>query len=301
MIDLEWYRTFKLVYQLGTFAQAAEELFMSPPGVRKQIGALEAYVGQKLFERQSKKVVPTAYAHLLYGQVIGPVEQLERAEATYRKRASQVKPTVQIGSPHEFFSQVFARRIHELDFNVRVALGAASVLLSEVEQGTLDMAISVIHPRRYDVDIKPFFTEKLLLVGNSRVRQTELEQLVRDERWKEAEAWLDQRTWYAYSGNLTIIRRFWRNNFGKRPTMRPAYIIPDLNLIKRCLMYSHQEAVSLLPDYLCGSQFKSGELQIVWTGKNVSTNDIFWAINKKSPYRQEVEVVLSLLQGLRRW
>ncbi|MEL7004018.1 MAG: LysR family transcriptional regulator [Bacteroidota bacterium] len=297
MLNLEWYRTFKLVYQLGTFSAAAEELYMSQPGVRKQIGALESYVGQKLFERLPKKVAPTEYAHLLYGQVIGPMEKLEHVESAYRKRASKVKPTIQIGSPYEFFSHIFSRKIHEFDFNVRIELEMAKSLLDSVEKGKLDMAISVINPRGYDVEVIPFFEEELLLVGNSKIDLSLFQEMIDDQRYDEAEDWLNSKIWYVYSGNLTLIRRFWRNNFGRRPSMVPKFIIPNLNIIKRCLMYSDKEAVSLIPNYLCKDELMGDRLKTIWKGDKRTSNELFFVLYKRSPYKNELGEVMTVLKN----
>jgi DNA-binding transcriptional LysR family regulator len=47
--DLEWFRTFKIVYEVGTMSDAARELNLSQPGVSLQLSALESYIGQPLF------------------------------------------------------------------------------------------------------------------------------------------------------------------------------------------------------------------------------------------------------------
>ena len=58
MVNLEWYRTFKAVYKTGTLTSAAEELFISQPGVSLHLSSLENYVGYKLFDRTGRKMVP---------------------------------------------------------------------------------------------------------------------------------------------------------------------------------------------------------------------------------------------------
>jgi DNA-binding transcriptional LysR family regulator len=51
MLNFEWYRTFKAIYQAGTLTGAAQELLISQPNVSQHLSALEAYVGKQLFER----------------------------------------------------------------------------------------------------------------------------------------------------------------------------------------------------------------------------------------------------------
>jgi len=53
--DLEWFRTFKIIYEVGTMSEAARELGVSQPGVSLQLSALESYIGQPLFRAYSSQ------------------------------------------------------------------------------------------------------------------------------------------------------------------------------------------------------------------------------------------------------
>ncbi|UON85535.1 LysR family transcriptional regulator [Dyadobacter chenwenxiniae] len=48
MLNLEWFRTFKVVYEVGTLSAAAQSLFISQPGVSLHLSALESYTGYRL-------------------------------------------------------------------------------------------------------------------------------------------------------------------------------------------------------------------------------------------------------------
>ena len=54
MVNLEWYRTFKAVYQTGSLTAASKALFISQPNVSQHLSALEAHVGKQLFERKPR-------------------------------------------------------------------------------------------------------------------------------------------------------------------------------------------------------------------------------------------------------
>lgn len=47
MVNLEWYRTFKGIFENGTLTKTAEALFTSQPGVSLHLNALESYIGKK--------------------------------------------------------------------------------------------------------------------------------------------------------------------------------------------------------------------------------------------------------------
>ncbi len=53
--NLEWFRTFKAIYETGTLSAAAQQLFISQPGVSLHLNSLEAYTGYKLLIDQHEK------------------------------------------------------------------------------------------------------------------------------------------------------------------------------------------------------------------------------------------------------
>ncbi|MFC6100930.1 helix-turn-helix domain-containing protein [Olivibacter domesticus] len=57
-LDLEWLRTFKAIYETGTLSAAAQELFISQPGLSLHLNSLEVFTGYKL-DRSARKMVPT--------------------------------------------------------------------------------------------------------------------------------------------------------------------------------------------------------------------------------------------------
>lgn len=64
-------RVFTVAARLGSFKQAAEELYVTPGAVSRQIQNLETYLGAKLFERRYREVSLTKVGELYLSQ-IGP-------------------------------------------------------------------------------------------------------------------------------------------------------------------------------------------------------------------------------------
>ena len=60
--DLEWFRTFKAIFETGTMSEAAKELHISQPGVSLHLNSLESYIGYHLFERSKRKMIPNERA-----------------------------------------------------------------------------------------------------------------------------------------------------------------------------------------------------------------------------------------------
>ena len=65
-MDTHQLALFKEVYECGSMSKAAKRLFITPQGFSRSIAALEAELGQQLFDRTNHGVTPTAYARELY-------------------------------------------------------------------------------------------------------------------------------------------------------------------------------------------------------------------------------------------
>ena len=87
--------TFIRVADAGSFNKAAEELFISPPAVIKQINLLEAQLGLTLFVRTHRGLKLTEAGKSLYQDakyVIGYCrESVERARAAMQKEENVIR------------------------------------------------------------------------------------------------------------------------------------------------------------------------------------------------------------------
>ncbi|MFP3490175.1 LysR family transcriptional regulator, partial [Staphylococcus sp. SIMBA_130] len=59
MIDFEWYRSFISIYKHGSVSAAAKARFLTQPAMSPHLSALEAEVGEPLFTRAPRKMIPT--------------------------------------------------------------------------------------------------------------------------------------------------------------------------------------------------------------------------------------------------
>lgn len=86
-MNYERLNTFITVYEKRSFSEAAKILFVSQPTITAHIKALEEELDSKLFERTTKKVLPTASAHILfkYAKRIVRFTQLAQKEISNMK------------------------------------------------------------------------------------------------------------------------------------------------------------------------------------------------------------------------
>ena len=71
MINFEWYRSSSEVYRVGTVSGAAQVLHLTPPAVSQHVAARESALGNPLFQRTSRRMVPTEAGQRLYTQIAG--------------------------------------------------------------------------------------------------------------------------------------------------------------------------------------------------------------------------------------
>jgi len=102
MINFEWYRSFIEVYRVGTVSGAAQILHLTQPAVSQHVAALESALGNRLFERTPRRMVPTEAGLRLYTQVAGAIEKLE--SIPHKNSADRTPQTIRIGAPQEFFT-----------------------------------------------------------------------------------------------------------------------------------------------------------------------------------------------------
>lgn len=68
MITMQQLKAFCAVIESGSISMAAERLCLSQPAVSKIITSLEYHTKLKLFNREYRRIVPTAEAHCLYDE-----------------------------------------------------------------------------------------------------------------------------------------------------------------------------------------------------------------------------------------
>lgn len=292
MINLEWLRTFKSVYETRSFTKAAKELYISQPGVSLHIGSLEAYVGYTLFERISKKLIPTEKAKILYNFTLEPLLKLETAEQTFHKTTKTERSTVSIGMCFETFQFTLEKHIPTLDFNVIIRFGLYEQMFSDLDHGLLDLIITPHKTNLKNLEFEAFSKEKIVLVNGSETDTSELKTLLKNQKIEEAEAWLKQQIWYSTAADMEHLNNFWKANFNRHPDFKPNYIVPNICSIVRCL--SGNSGFSIVPDFLCKKEIASGGIEITWEGNQKTENILHFGERLKNPVQKEVDLIKNI-------
>jgi DNA-binding transcriptional LysR family regulator len=294
MVNFEWFRTFKAIYETGSLTGAAEALFISQPGVSLHLSSLESYVGYKLFDRTSRKMVSTERGKILYNYILEPIIKLEDAERHFHKSTEKDVPTISIGMCFETFQFTLESYLPTLPFNVIIKFGEYPQMLSDLDSGILDL---IITPQKGDYKglvYKPFFKERIVVVAGSKTPVDDVPQLVKEKNVAGMQQWLKKQTWYGTAGDMEHLRRFWHINFGKRPDFKPNYIVPNMSSILRCI--SGENGIAVVPDFLSKKELENGNVVILWDGFNHIENTLYFGTRKNSMYAQQIAMVQDIFE-----
>lgn len=289
MVNLEWFRTFKTIYETGSLTGAAEALYVSQPGISLHLSSLEAYVGHKLFDRSSRKLIATERGKLLYNYILEALNKLEEAEEHFHRSTEAERPTVSVGMCFETFQFTLEPYLPTLPFNVIIKFGEYPEMLSDLDAGILDL---IITPQKGDypqLKYEPFFKERIVVVGGTKTNTAKFKKLLKTDDKQGILDWLKAQIWYGTTGDMEHLRRFWFNNFDKRPDFKPNYIVPNICSILRCL--SVGDGIAVVPDFLARKELDEGKVKLIWEGSKVHENTLYFGTRKKCMYEAEIAKV----------
>ncbi|WP_294346496.1 LysR family transcriptional regulator [uncultured Sphingobacterium sp.] len=292
--NLEWLRTFKAIYETGTLSAAAQELFISQPGVSLHLNSLEAFTGHKLFDRSARRMVPTEKGKILYNYVIDPLKKLEAGEKHFHKRALDERVTISIGMCFETFQYTLEEHIAQLPFNLIIKFGEYPQMQQDLDNGLLDLIITPQKGNQQNLQYEAFSKERIVLIAGCQTDTSTLESLLNDNKIKEAAQLLKKQLWYSTAADMDHLKNYWSTHFGEHPDFSPNYIVPNISSIIRCL--SNNTGFSIVPDFLCAEALASGKIKLIWEGTSPVENILYFGTRKKTMYQEEIGQLETLLK-----
>jgi DNA-binding transcriptional LysR family regulator len=292
MLNLEWFRTFKVIYEAGTLSAAAQALCISQPGVSLHLSSLESYTGFRLFERDARKMTATERGTMLYNFIIDHMVKLEEAEQVFHRRSKVSKPTISVGMCFEIFQYTLEAHVSELPFNLITSFGAYQQMLMELNSGALDLIITPQRGFQNELEYTPFTKERIVLICGSQTDISVLEQLLLEDDRSAIKQWLSVQIWYTTAADMEHLKRFWVANFDCSPEFRPNYVLPYFNSILRCL--SNGVGFAVVPDFLCRKDIDEQAVKLAWEGSPPIENILYFGKRKKTVYSREINQLESI-------
>ncbi len=298
-VSLDLLRTFLAVYRAGTLTRAASTLGLSQPAVTGQLRNLERAVGQPLFVRQARGVIPTASAHDLARRLDGPLDALVAVAAHLGDPPELAGRTLRLGGPAELVTTRVLPALADTvaaGVTVRTQLGLADDLLLGLTDGQLDLVISTVRPRLGGLHSEPLCDEEFFLLAAPDVAARVDQELLAQQ---PAQA-LQSLPLLAYAEDLPIIRRWWRHVLGVPPTSRATLVVPDLRGLRAAATAGL--GATVLPGYLCVDEIAAGRLVQVLTTVDPPINTLYLATRSAARHDPHVAHAWSaLLLQARLW
>lgn len=179
--SLESLRILAECVKSGSFAAAAESLFLTPAAVSLRIRTLEKELGKELFVRRGPRVTPTGAALALARRIDGAVAEIDSALSEFQ----DARPVIRVTAPPSFASRWLAPRLagfRSAHPGMAIELDAAMDVRSK---DAFDVAIRTGGGSWPDLTARPLFPVDLTpmlspgMAGDEGlVRASDLERLV---------------------------------------------------------------------------------------------------------------------------
>lgn len=151
-LDWEKLRLFHCVAEAGSFTEAARRLHMSQPALSRQIQALEATLGAKLFHRHARGLATTHEGEQLHDATREMYDRIERTQQGIEFSRERPTGEIRLTTTVSFGSTWLARHLKDFlelypDINVDLMLSDDDLDLSKREA---DVAIRFHEPHQSD-------------------------------------------------------------------------------------------------------------------------------------------------------
>lgn len=170
MIDLRRLRYFLIVSDELHFGRAAARLHIAQPPLTRQISALEAELGFRLFDRTSRNVSLTSEGQHFLPYARAVLEQVDLTTAITAKLAAGSAGHLAVGYASSIaLSDIFSQTIRAFcsafaDVQLTVEEGASSTQWSQIIEGRLDIGMSRMYPPK-DTEVQAICLDNEPLVA----------------------------------------------------------------------------------------------------------------------------------------
>ncbi|WP_277962730.1 LysR family transcriptional regulator [Pseudomonas sp. RIT-To-2] len=171
MIDLRRLRYFLMVSDELHFGRAASRLHIAQPPLTRQISALEAELGFRLFDRSSRSVILTAEGRHFLPYARSVLEQVDLTQAITSKLAAGSLGHLAVGYASSIaLSDAFSQTIQAFcgafpDVQLSVEEGASNTQWAHIIEGHLDIVMSLMQPPSDNADVQAMCLGKEPLIA----------------------------------------------------------------------------------------------------------------------------------------
>jgi len=170
MIDLRKLEVFVKVYETGSFSRASRELFLAQPTITLHIKSLEEQLGIPLFDRHTRRVIPTKAGRILYRYGREILFLLKNLESELEAFRDFKKSSLEIGGstiPGQYLLPGLIKRFKEVfpEVSVYLKVGDSKEIVERVGKGELEIGIVGALFKNSDLEYVPWYEDKIVFIA----------------------------------------------------------------------------------------------------------------------------------------
>lgn len=167
-MELQQLKYFQAVARLEHVTRAAAELYISQPSLSKAIARLEEELGVPLFDHQGRRIRLNQFGRTFLRRVERAFSELEEGQREVADMAGPERGLVGLAAlytvgAHLLPDLLSAFRVRHPQISFRLFQNAAHIMLSQLDNGEVDLCISSPLSERPGVTWAPLMTEEILL------------------------------------------------------------------------------------------------------------------------------------------
>ncbi|SMB92152.1 LysR family transcriptional regulator [Deinococcus hopiensis] len=283
MADLNQLRNFVAIYRAGSVSLAARTRNLTQPAVSQQLAALEASVGQPLFVRTPRGMVPTERGKAFYAQIVESMDRLERVMRGLKRGAAHT-PLLRLGLAPDYACSFALPRLRGLGSRVQIDLRDHRKQFVLLETGALDAVVNTARASGRGISHRVLGEKRFRLIAPADLPVPP----------QPDEAWLLEQAWISVGAELTLHRRVWQDWFGRNFTGEVALIVPELRAMLRAVELGF--GLAFLPEFVCQEGVTQGRVKAVWPEHPIGPVDAFvLSYREVDGDRDEIQLLGDLL------
>jgi DNA-binding transcriptional LysR family regulator len=292
-MEIRQLRYFLSAVRRGSLRAAARDHFVTQPAVSIQLKKLEEEVGEKLYFRAGKRIVPTQAGDLLIPQIEEVLQRIDLLKESVQGLRGLEHGRLKLGNidaasiyvlPGVF--RLFRRRYPGVDIQVVVA--DSDSLLDALDVGEVELAIVTLPLARDNIEVMPFYEDVMVLVASPRHDLVTDRALRRNPLEAAAETGL-----ISYPAGSTTRRLIESVFIDNGLDFRAAMEMSSPEAIKR--LTETGLGASILPLKIVSNEVRRGTLRVIPTGKVRFQRTLGVVYKTKEILSQPAQVFLRML------
>lgn len=163
------------VAEVKSISLAAEQTYVSQPGISSSISKLELELGVELFKRTKQGMVPTAVGETVIHKAIEIIDSIEEIKNVTRSNAIELTGEVIIAVEPAFSNTIMVNSLTSFKYkhpkvNVMLKVGESTDILHDVLSGKADIGIAINTNdliRSENIVTKRLVKDKLIVITGS--------------------------------------------------------------------------------------------------------------------------------------